>query len=197
MRNHTCKLILKPASTAMLGIRLCILVIALSFSIGGNGFSQPQKGLEYKFKAVYVFNFLQFTEWPDSAFQNERSPVILGVFGDDPFGSVLDETIQSEKVGDHPIIIKRFQATDDLAQCHALFISPSEKEIVPAVLKRVGETSTLTISDIDGFGDLGGCIGFYMEKNKLRFVINMKALKQSDLHVSSKLLRLAKIINPL
>ncbi len=75
-----------------------------------------------------------------------------------------------------------------------MFVSSSETERLRSVLKKV--KGSLTVSDIDGFAQLGGAIGFYVENNKLRFEINLQALHETKAQVSSKLLRLAKIINP-
>ena len=176
--------------------RFLVPVLSLAILHAPLSIAQSEREIEYRFKAVYILNFFQFVEWPDSSFENDRSPIVLAVLGDDPFGKILDETVQSEKVGSHPIIVKRFHVLNELGSCHAIFISSSEKGSVQTILKHVDDRPILTISDIDDFGDRGGDIGFYLENNKIRFAINMQALKQSDLKVSSKLLRLAKVINP-
>ena len=178
------------------GRRTAAWIIALIVFNLAAGNAQSQKELEYKLKAVYLFNFLQFSEWPDSAFTDPRAPIILGVVGNDPFGTVLDEVVQSEKVGVHPITVVRFRTEDEITKCQVLFVCLSEKDNCQTILNGVQGSPTLTVSEINGFDSLGGCIGFYFEHNRLRFEINMKALKQARLKMSSKLLRLARIINP-
>jgi hypothetical protein len=39
-------------------------------------------------------------------------------------------------------------------------------------------------------------IRFYKEENKIRFEINLEAVQASDLQISSKVLRVAKIFQP-
>lgn len=152
--------------------------------------------VEYRLKAVYLFNFLQFIEWPANVYENEESPVVVGIFGKDPFEKIIDETFSAEKAGSHPIQIIRFRKLEEMSSCHVLFISSSEKEISSASLKSLAESSILTVSDMENFAERGGSIGFYLENNKIKFEINMLALRQAQLKVSSKLMRLAKIINP-
>ncbi|MFO7448079.1 MAG: YfiR family protein [Ignavibacteriaceae bacterium] len=152
--------------------------------------------MAYKLKAVFILNFLRFIEWPQSSFQNEHSPITLAIIGKDPFGKILDETIQNEKVNNHPVIIRRNVSVSDAGKFHVLYISESEKRNVNEIIKKVENTPALTISDIDGFGENGGIITFFIEDNKIRFMINIQSLKQAELKASSKLLRLAKIINP-
>ena len=189
------KIVSKNISSAL---RLHLLFLPIiSFLLNTYSYSQTQPEMEYRLKAAYLFNFIQFVEWPDSVFENDNSPIILAVLGKDPFGKILDETVQNEKIGNHPIIIKRYRYLSQLEFCHVLFVSSSETESFQFILKSIKQSPILTISDIHDFGIYGGNISFYLEENKLRFAINMQALKQADLKVSSKLLRLAKVINPL
>ena len=173
-----------------------IIFIVVFIFLNTGVYTQTKQVTEYQLKAAYLFNFLKFVQWPDSVFKNDSSTIIIGVLGKDPFGSTLDKIVYGEKIENHLIIIKRFNSLDDLKYCHALFISSSEEDSVQAVLKGVGKSSILTISDIDNFSSNGGDIGFYVENNKLRFTINIKSLQRSNLKISSKLLRLAKIVNP-
>ena len=158
-------------------------------------YAQPENEVEYRLKAVYLLNFLQFVDWPENVFDNEDSPIILSIIGDDPFGKILDETVEDEKISKHPVLIKRFRTLNELKFSHALFICSSEEEDYSTILNLVCESPVLTISDIGGFSNQGGDIEFYTEKNKIRFTINVQSLKKSNLKVSSKLLRLAKVIN--
>lgn len=52
------------------------------------------RGPEYQVKAVFLFNFAQFVTWPS---QPADAPLVIGILGDDPFGSYLDETVRGEK----------------------------------------------------------------------------------------------------
>ncbi|MEW5797509.1 MAG: YfiR family protein [Bacteroidota bacterium] len=179
------------------GLNIAVLIAVNILFVSMISYSQNQKEIEYRFKAVYLLNFLQFVEWPDSVIEKDQSPIILSIVGDDPFGDIIDETFRNEKIGTHPVLITRFRSINEIGKCHAVFISASEKHALHERLQRLNESSILTVSDIDNFGERGGGIGFYLEKNKVRFKINLMALKQGDLKASSKLLRLAKIINPL
>ena len=49
---------------------------------------------EYQLKAVFLFNFAQFVEWPASAFPKPDTPLGICILGEDPFGSYLDETVR-------------------------------------------------------------------------------------------------------
>src|SRR5262245_10148623 len=49
-------------------------------------------------KAVYLFHFAQFVEWPQSAFADTNSPFVICVFGDDALSGNLEDVAAGEKV---------------------------------------------------------------------------------------------------
>ncbi|MEX1138051.1 MAG: YfiR family protein [Bacteroidota bacterium] len=168
----------------------------LMISLDSTVFSQSVHEIEYRFKAVYLFNFLQLIEWPQTAFASEESPLVVGILGKDPFGKLLDDVLKKERISVRPVVIRRYRDSEEVQNCHLLFISTSEGSRIPAILQQIRQWQTLTVSETEGFAGQGGGINFYVEKNRIRFEINVDALKRADLHASSKLLRLARIVNP-
>ena len=150
---------------------------------------------EYQIKAVFLFNFAQFVEWPPDTLAQAQTPLVIGVLGDDPFGSALDDTVRNEKVGEHTLVIQRYRRPEDINTCHILFISPSESARLEHTLAVLKDRSVLTVCDADGFAARGVMIRFLTESNKIRLRINLGAVKSAGLTISSKLLRPAEIIN--
>jgi hypothetical protein len=151
---------------------------------------------EYQVKAVFLFNFSQFVEWPANAFPEAQTPLVIGVLGADPFGSYLDETVHGEQVNNHPLVIQHYQRVEDIKACHILFISQSEMSGLDQILASLKGRNILTVGDAEGFVQQGGMIRFITEKNKVRFRINLEAAKAARLTISSKLLRPAGIVAP-
>jgi hypothetical protein len=151
---------------------------------------------EYQVKAVFLYNFTQFIEWPSGAFQEPNSPLVIGILGKDPFGNYLDETVRGDSVNGHPLVVQRFQNAEDAGKCHILFISSSEKDRLKNIFQLLESTNTLTVGDAANFAKNGGMVRFYTENHKTRIRINLEAAKKADLTISSKLLRLAEIVNP-
>jgi hypothetical protein len=54
--------------------------------------------------------------------------------------------------------------------------------------------SILTVGETEMFTRQGGIINFITVDNKVRYEINLDAARRADLDISSKLLRLAKIV---
>lgn len=156
--------------------------------------SQTSPLPEYKIKAVFLFNFTQFVEWPDDAFNSNNDPFIIGILGTDPFGSYIDQAVAGEKVGTHPITVVRYRSVNEINNCRLLFINIADDDDLRSVLSSLNNRGVLTVSDMKGFAASGGVIGFITQNNKLRLQINISAAKAEGLNVSSKLLSVSTIL---
>jgi hypothetical protein len=151
---------------------------------------------EYQVKAAFLFNFTKYVEWPSNAFSGANSPFIIGIVGKDPFGGQMEKTLEGKTVDGHGFTVRRYRQPADIGDCHVLFISDSEKDRVGRILAKVGDSPTLTVSDIGNFARLGGAIGFVVEDERVRFDINTEAAQHAGLKISSRLLALAKSVRP-
>jgi hypothetical protein len=149
---------------------------------------------EYQIKAAFLFNFAQFVTWPPTTFADTNAPFCIGILGDDPFGSSLEETIQGEKVNGHPLTIQHYRSIQEITNCQILFISRSENK--QDVLESLKGKKILTVGDSDDFLKNGGVIRFVTEEGKIHLRISLEAAKNADLTISSKMLRLAEIVEP-
>lgn len=149
---------------------------------------------EYQLKAVFLFNFAQFVEWPARAFPRRDTPLIIGVLGDDPFGSYLDELVHDEKIGARPLVARRFKRGEEIGECHILFVSASEISVLGKTLEAMKGRSILTVSDLDPFTKEGGLVRFVTENGKIRLRINVEAASACGLKISSKILRPATVV---
>lgn len=162
---------------------------------------EVDKAKALKVKAAYLYNFAKFVEWPDNAFENEKAPLVIGVLGDDPFGRILDNTAKDKHVAEHPVKIRRFRWNKQedragLKNCHILFISGSEQNRLAKILTALKERPVLVVSDIHNFARDGGMVGFVLEKGRIAFEINREVLEKAKLKASSRLLKLARIVEP-
>jgi hypothetical protein len=151
---------------------------------------------EHRVKAVFLFNFAQFVVWPDSAFAGPGDPLVVGILGDDPFDTYLDDVVRGEKVNNRPIEVKRYRKVEEAKGCHVLFVSPSEAARMDEILAALKPTKVLTVGESDGFFRNGGMVNFATESGRIRLKINLEEVQDAGLSVSSKLLRLADVSSP-
>jgi hypothetical protein len=149
---------------------------------------------EYQVKAVFLFNFAQFVEWPGEAFATPAAPFTICVLGDDPFGAELDAAIKGESVQGHPLTVQRYRKAEETGPCQILFIGASELPRLDEIVSGLSGRSILTVSDIDRAAERGAIIQFAHERNRLRLRINVDKARAAGLTLSSKLLRPAEIV---
>jgi len=169
-------------------IFVILIMVKENYGISSNGVS------EYQVKAVFLYNFAKFIEWPPTMFENNDN-ITLCVLGEDPFGNFLS-SLEGKNIKDKKFAIKRIKTIKNIKQCHILFISSSEKNHLYNIFNyiKVKGLNVLTVGDTKGFTQKGGIINFIIINNKVRFEINIDAAKQAGLKISSKLLKLAKIV---
>lgn len=148
---------------------------------------------ESQLKAVFLFNFAQFVEWPPEAFETAQTPFAICVLGKDPFGADLDEAVRGEAVMGRPLIVKRHTDVEELGACHILYVGGAELATLRPRLAGLERRSTLVVSDAVQPGVM---IGFVKERHRLRLRINLAAANGAGLNISSKLLRIADVVGP-
>jgi hypothetical protein len=164
---------------------------------GGMLFICSQQPLieEHKIKAAFLFNFAQFTEWPEGTLGSRESQLIIGILGKDPFDSSIDEIVAGEQISGRSLSVQRFKDIEEV-NAHILFINIDESKELKKVMTALSGRSILTVSDESNFIRQGGMIRFVKVNNKIRFQINPEEVKKANLKISSKVLRLAEIIIP-
>jgi hypothetical protein len=179
----------------LLVVTICLLLATALGSRADGG--DTSESSEYLIKAGFIYNFAKLVEWPATAFPQPDSPIVIGILGNDPFGTTLDRIVADKKISGRVISVKRVKWSKDfkeLKDCNILFVSSSEKEHIDSVVEAMKGLPILTIGDAPGFAKRGGIINFTLEDNKVRFEVNVEAAKHADLTISSRLLTLAKIV---
>jgi len=174
-----------------------ILTACLAGSMATNVFPQGQEASEYQVKAAFLYNFTKFVEWPPDTFRQVSDPMTICVFGDDPFGPLLDDAVRGKSIGPHKMLIRRFQAAQSAKGCQIAFISASERKRLPPVITTLGGVGVLTVGETEGFAAMGGAINFVLEEGRVHFEVNVGAAERAGLKISSKLLSLAIIVKEL
>jgi hypothetical protein len=177
---------------------LAFALIAAATGFGGPAgpAARAESGVskEYQVKAGFLFNFVQFVDWPAESFPSPDAPIVIGVLGVDPFGSALDEIVQGQTAKNRSIVVRRSGALEQLEGCHMLFISASEKERIGQIHAALENKPVLAVGELPGFADRGGIINFFLQGGKVRFEINAEAAKRRGLKISSQLLSLGRIV---
>lgn len=147
---------------------------------------------EYDVKAAFLYNFARFAVWPASAFAGADTPVALCVAGGNPFGAALG-ALQGKPVGDRRVEVREVPV-ERIDGCHILYLARPVQGRVAEVTGGPAGRYVLTVGDSDGFAAHGGAVNLLVEDDRVRFEVNLAALKRSGVTLSSHVLRLARIV---
>lgn len=150
---------------------------------------------EYALKAAFIEKFSHFIKWPpNSSAYKPDSDFNICISGKNPFGGVLQKIADISRINNKIIRIKKISHTNKIADCHILFISHKSNSTLRKILDLTRGKPVLTISDNPGYAKQGVIINFYPRKQSIGFEINRQAAITSQLTISSRLLKLARIV---
>ncbi|MBY6261117.1 YfiR family protein [Azospirillum sp. 412522] len=162
----------------------CVFLLALLLACGPASLATAAEPLEAAVKATFLYKFIAFVSWPQSAFAAD-GPFRICVAGPDPFGELLDRAVAGQSAGGRPIELWRRPQFDRGAGCHLLYGTGSQDGLR-------GEP-VLTVSDADAPGGpmAGAVVTFVLQDDRVRFAIDASAARDNHLGISSKLMSLA------
>ncbi len=173
----------------LMTILLCGLMISPMTTVS----LRADHALEDHIKVAYLLNFARFVTWPDRAFKESTAPIVICILGRDPIDGAL-HTITGKRVGNRPLIIRRLLTLDELVPCHLLYVGENGAPPVHQILATLKNQPILTISSLPRFSQEGGMITFTLIAHHIRFEINLATAQDAGLFISSRLLKLARLV---
>jgi len=157
--------------------------------------SSPQQTKEFHVKALFLYNFANFVEWPTDAFKDSKSPLRMCLYGSVPFGGFLD-AVDGTRIRDrHLKIIRTSNSAEIEPGCHILFVGTEHLDVIEQLFKNMNHLFVLSIGNVKGFTDKGGIVNILRTKDQHKFDINLSKAIENGLLIDSDLLSLARIIN--
>ncbi len=176
-------------------IRLWRTLLSAMLVLLSHGNSIAAEISEAAVKAVYIFNFASFVEWPE----DENAPVPptfdICTLGEDEVSTLLPGVIKDEKLGQTPLRHLALSSSDTLQSCRILYLSTVDDETMSNVRNAVNGRPILTVSDQAGFAVRGGHIEFGLLRKRVHTIINRRSVNTSGLRVSAQLYRLATVVD--
>lgn len=173
--------------------------LAIFLALSGVWFSQLARAddnKEYLVKSAFIYNFVKFVEWPDGKAISKQSNIDICTVGDSPLNQTTAVFKQASTAKLALTLVQEKNPKNIASHCHVVFISSAEEGQLPEILAAIKGQPVLTVSDMDGFAEHGGMIGFVTNDNKIKIEVNKKSLDSASLRVDAQLLGIAlKVID--
>lgn len=176
-----------------------VWLVVFSCATAGMGAVSPARGQaidrEYPLKAVYLYKFATYIEWPQRAFHDDASPFVIGILGPDPVGHDLRKIAQVKKIDGREIEVRNYGQAAEIRDCHILFMSRAlADKTQQAALQLLSGRDILFVGETPDFLKHAGVIDFLIQENRIRIYISKSAFERENLEISAQLLRIATVV---
>jgi hypothetical protein len=169
------------------------LVVLATLLFGARLEAQAPMG-ESQVKAMFVYNFLKFVEWPVNASAGSKDPFVVLIIGEGAMADATEQFLESKAIGDRPVAVLRIQWDQSLRGARAAVVVERDPKKLHHILDAAATAGVLTIGEGEEFTTRGGVIGLLVLDRKVRFDVDTTAAQNARLRVSSKLLALTHTV---
>lgn len=145
-------------------------------------------GQNEKFKALFIYNFTNYIDWPGGS----GSSFVIAVYGDSPIISELQAISKIKKVGSATIEVRRISTTAEIGKANIVFVPAQKKRALTEINQAQAGKPTLIISD-GASSDFG--INFIVVGGKQSFQISKTNIEMHRLKMNSSLIALGTLVN--
>lgn len=150
----------------------------------------------YNVKAGLIRLFAQYVDWPAEAFANPTDSVVIGVLGDNPFGEVLESTVQGLKSHGRPLEVRYVKTAEEAVKCQVVFIAQWQKRDEALWLRALRGKPVLTVTESEQGIAHGAVLSFVLDKTangtKVKFDASLPAAREAGLQISARMLQTAR-----
>ena len=178
-------------STCLVRVWLAIAFLLASLTASSAHAAQSDlQASEASVKAVFLFKFADYVEWPDGAFATAQSPFTIGVLEADGLASELATVAAGRSIGGRPVVVRELHRGDALGDLNVLFVGGATGAAVAQVLEQLRGRPTLTVTE--SRDSAGGMINFVVVDGRVRFDVALRPVESNSLKISSRLLAVAR-----
>lgn len=149
------------------------------------------KGQEEKFKAVFMYNFTKYLQWPNSKHSGD---FVIGVYGASPIFNELTVIAEKKGVGTQKIVVVKISEPSKISKCHIVYLPENRSAKADEVLRFCKGNGVVFISDKPGLCKTHSGINYVKVNGKQNFEINKKRLESEGIKVNSALLSLGILV---
>jgi hypothetical protein len=143
----------------------------------------------YKFKCLFINNFIKNIKWPDS---EANMDFMIGVLEDDVAYKEVEEFFRNRTINNRTIKITRITNINNFSYCHVLFIPNNSKASLNTILTKTNEISCLLITEKEGWAKKGSMINFVsMDDGGLKYELNYAATEKHNIKVPNSIVSLS------
>src|SRR3989339_1145907 len=142
------------------------ITTVLASVISANPATDLEHTKEHQIKAAFLYNFLNFVDWPAEKTNDVNKPIIIGIVDSEDFNTAF-EPIKDKTFNGRKIAIKTFNSltaetlknknnpewpkiSEEMKQCHIIFFYEYQsKNTLTTIFSELTTAGTLTVGQSD------------------------------------------------
>ena len=178
-------------------LKKLIAIFTLVLFIAGTAFAPANQGPKVdtnaKIKAVFIYNFTKYIEWPQDYQAGDFTIAILGE--NQSLFNELSNMSKVKKVANRPFTIKTINSPSEIGSAHIVYIPTDNSASFSKALSSLKGKSALVVTESPGLAEKGAAINFTIMGGRQKFELNKSTALQNNLKVSSTLENIAVLVN--
>lgn len=142
-------------------------------------------------KAAFVFNVLNFVEWPSQVGTN--APLRIAVIAPKP-PTAFVAGLKGRSIRGRTLAVQTYDSIEALDQPEVVFVSAESSAQLTSLLKKVEGRPVLSISEQSLSAPVESTVALGIVDTRLAFAVNLDVADASGLQFSPNLLKLAKSV---
>lgn len=167
--------------------KLVVILCALGLISAGSTV-QTNPDTNSKMKAIFIYNFARYIEWPK---EYKQGDFVIGLLGESSLYNELINMSRTKKVATQNISVQKFSSNSDIGKCHVLFVPKLSESLLKEALSKVDNAPTLVVTESSDLVDNIPGINFVIINQRQKFELNKTQVENRKLKVSVTLEKLA------
>lgn len=181
-------------AVVLLRARASLLVVLALLACAGAALGAPRvrTAEEHVVKAALIYQLGKFVTWPESTFQEDASPFVIGILGEGPVLEALQEIVQEKKIQGRRVRIVRFEKVTDIDAAQMLYVQKGALKNLDVLRAYARHYNILTMGETARFVDNGGMVLMEVDGDNIVFDIHEGEARRAGLRISASLLDIAR-----
>lgn len=145
-----------------------------------------------KFKALFVYNFTKYIEWPKN---KQTGDFVIGVLGHSSIISELKAFTERKTVGSQKIVVEEILSSEDYTKYHIVYVPTKLSGQAEDIANKTKGKGVLLVTDKPGLAATTSGINFVKVDNQQKFEVNTTNLETEGVKHSHTLVLLGIAVN--
>jgi hypothetical protein len=190
-RGTTGRVVAPGARRVLLAMVVLVAMTGPARAVQGDA----ERLLERQVKAALLYRFINYVEWPESAFKSPDAPFTIAIAGADLLAAELAAFAFGRRVLDRPLEVRRIRPGEPAKDVHIVFVGRQDAQRLGAILTSVPQNA-LIVTEWSQALEQGSIINFVLVEGRVRFEVSLDAAQKRNIRLSSRLLSVAHYVRP-